>query len=109
MINGLSADQLTSNEIDMPVHKTLDVKKKSNNKTNIVNRQNRQVLCRIFYIKIKNPKVSPIIVSFGFLSFGGDGGNRNRVLKPLIKAFYMLSLLFGIPPATRQQTALSLR
>ena len=29
---------------------------------------------------------------------GGDGGNRNRVLKPLIKAFYMLSLLFRIPP-----------
>jgi len=49
------------------------------------------------------------MVSFGFLSFGGDGGNRNRVLKPLIKAFYMLSLLFGIPPAIRQQTALSLR
>lgn len=81
MINGLSADQLTSNEIDMPVHKTLDVKKKSNNKTNIVNRQNRQVLCRIFYIKIKNPKVSPIIVSFGFLSFGGDGGSPGELLR----------------------------
>ena len=37
-------------------------------------------------------------VSFGFLSFGGDGGNRNRVLKRFIGAFYMLSLLFEISP-----------
>jgi hypothetical protein len=44
-----------------------------------VNRQNRQVLCRIFYIKIKNPKVSPMTVSFGFLSFGGDGGSPGEL------------------------------
>ncbi len=30
--------------------------------------------------------------------FGGDGGNRNRVLKSFIGAFYMLSLLFGDSP-----------
>ena len=39
--------------------------------------------------KIKHP--------FGCF-FGGDGGNRNRVLKSFIGAFYMLSLLFGDSP-----------
>lgn len=29
------------------------------------------------YIKRQNPKVSPTMVSFGFLPFGGDGGNRS--------------------------------
>lgn len=64
----------------------------------MIKRQSIHTLCRNFLLKIKNPKVSPMTVSFGFLSFGGDGGNRNRVLKSFIGAFYMLSLLFGDSP-----------
>ena len=35
--------------------------------------------------KNKNPKVSPTMVSFGFLFFGGDGESRTRVQNHLAK------------------------
>ena len=30
--------------------------------------------------------------------FGGDGGNRNRVLKHILKAFFVCSLFFKLSP-----------
>ncbi len=51
---------------------------------------NFSIICGFNYRqKLKHP--------FGCF-FGGDGGNRNRVLKSFIGAFYMLSLLFGDSP-----------
>lgn len=51
------------------------------------------------YNKIKNPKVSPLMVSFGFLSFGGDGGNRNHVQNHLTKGSTSVACLLGFPSA----------
>ena len=40
---------------------------------------------------------------------GGDGGNRNRVRKPIPATFYECSLSFEIPLRERRQTGYLLR
>ena len=46
---------------------------------------------------------------FTAIKFGGDGGNRNRVRKPIPMIFYECSLLFKIPLNARRQAGLLLR
>ena len=63
-------------------------------------------LYKSIYNQTKNPKPSPIGNNFGLFAFGGDGGNRNRVRKPIHIAFSGCSQSFGIPSEVRRLTGL---
>jgi len=72
----------------------------------------QQLLFKIYPLQseIKNSKTEQGLSLFRFVFFnGGDGGNRNRVRKPIPTNFYECSLLFVIPLKARHQAGLLLR
>jgi len=57
----------------------------------------------------ENPKLLPMITSFGLFFGGGDGGNRNRVQNWLTKGSTSVVYRLSYPLTYRRQTAYTLR
>ena len=51
-----------------------------------------------------NKKTSEPLMEFGCVRYGGDGGNRNRVRKPILTTFYECSLSIEFPDLICRKT-----
>lgn len=60
-------------------------------------------------IQTENPKLLPMITSFGLFFGGGDGGNRNRVQNQFTKGSTSVGSRLSYPLTHRRQPAYALR
>ena len=60
-------------------------------------------------IQTENPKLLPMITSFGLFFAGGDGGNRNRVQNQFTEGSTSVGCLLSYPLTHRRQSAYALR
>ena len=62
-----------------------------------------------FSLQKNNPKLLPMITSFGLFFGGGDGGNRNRVQNQFTEGSTSVGCLLSYPLTHRRQSAYVLR